>query len=154
MSEKISIFVWRRNVFFSKKYLIFIHHIGTLSKKLLALKKFFWQGCQNFTSLVLGNILEKLIALERIKFFYHFRSEKFFLLGLTKLHSEFLMEQIDEKYFSRKNCFLNQFVILRKMLSIFRSWINGKDVRTAFYVSIGIIWWKISVLWPNFLKFF
>ena len=69
---KIFHFLSDEEILFFRKKLIFIHHIGTLSKKLLDLKKFFWQVCQNFISIVLGNNLEKLIFLERKTIFVSF----------------------------------------------------------------------------------
>ena len=69
------------------------------------LQKFFWQGCEKFISLVLGNILEKLIFLERKTIFVSFPVWQKFSNRVVKTAFCVFKETNRGKVFFRKSCF-------------------------------------------------
>ena len=126
-----------------------------IEQKFLAFKKFFWQGCQKFISLVLGNILEKLIFLERKTIFVSFPVwQKFSDRVVKTAFCVFKETNRGKVIFFQKSCFLVFFWYSAKT-SAYCPWVIGKVVSTAFYVSKGTFPWKKSVCWPNnFSNFF
>ena len=123
-----------RSIFFSTKN-YFFSPLWDIEQKCLAFRKvFFSAGLSKHHSTGPGKHFRNTRCSGNEKFFHIF-------FGLTKVFRQDSQDRILRfhrnklrDFFFKKSVFFNQFVILSKMLSAFCPLINGKVVRTAFYV--------------------